>query len=107
MSHYEKLLDAENYAIRGKYIKAETNYQEAIKLAAKTGHLHHAGLFNERYADLLQIMKDGNEAVYRLEEAIRWYTEWGATLKVELLSVRVNAMKVEGFFGGVQDDSTG
>ena len=102
VSHYEKFLDAEDYGIRGKHERAEANYQEAIKLAAKTGHLHHAGLFNERYADLLFIMKNENEAVYRLEEAIRWYSEWGDKLKVKALSERVNGMKLEGFFGDIQ-----
>mmetsp|Transcript_10593 Transcript_10593/g.25586 ORF Transcript_10593/g.25586 Transcript_10593/m.25586 type:complete len:222 (+) Transcript_10593:662-1327(+) len=57
---------------------------------------HHAGLFNERYADLLKVhMKNEEEAVYRLQEAIRWYGEWGAALKVKMLIELVSTERGE------------
>jgi predicted ATPase len=86
VKHYYSLLSAEDAAMKGRRRAAETHYKEAIRSAARTGHLHHAGLFNERYADFLRHdRKDVDEAKYRIGEAIRWYREWGAVPKVEML----------------------
>lgn len=85
--HYDHFLQAEHAAIKRKYKTAKDHYEVAIKLAARTGHLHHAGLFNERFADMLEIdLMDGEEALYRLQESVRWYAQWGADLKAEILS---------------------
>jgi hypothetical protein len=84
--HYHLLLSAERAALSKNYTRAEEDYKKAIVLAARTGHMHHAALCNERYADfLLQELSDEEEAKYRTEEAIRFYEEWGALGKVELL----------------------
>ena len=86
VKHYECFLEAENSALRGKKAAAKDQYEKAIKMAARTGHLHHAALFNERFADfLLHDLSDEEESFYRLKEAIRWYGEWGAKLKARLL----------------------
>jgi hypothetical protein len=44
-------------------------------------------LANERYADFLlhHMSENKEEAEYRLEEAIRFYSEWGAARKVDIL----------------------
>ncbi|KAL3928013.1 MAG: hypothetical protein SGBAC_012833, partial [Bacillariaceae sp.] len=87
VKHYIKLLNAEHEALNKSYDKAEKLYVEAIALAARTGHMHHAALFNERYADLLMHhRKDKKEAEFRLTESIRYYNEWGAIRKVEALA---------------------
>lgn len=87
VKHYIKLLNAEQEALNKSYDKAEKLYVEAIALAARTGHMHHAALFNERYADLLMHhRKDKKEAEFRLTESIRYYNEWGAIRKVEALA---------------------
>ena len=86
LKHSVILLDAEHAAVRGKFQAAGKLYQDAIVIAARTGHLHHAGLFNERYADLLRTcLHDEDEARYRIEESIRWYAEWGAMAVVDRL----------------------
>ena len=86
MKHYDSFLSAEHAALSHDFDKAEVQYQQSIKQAARTGHLHHAGLFNERYAEFLKHhRKDAEEANYRISEAIRWYGEWGAQRKVEML----------------------
>jgi hypothetical protein len=61
-------------------------------LAGRTGHLHHAALFIERYAYFLLQQKEGprsdvadEEAKYRVDEGIRLYQEWGAMANVEYL----------------------
>jgi hypothetical protein len=82
VKHYHLLLSAEQAALSKNYTWAEENYKKAIVLAARTGHMHHAALCNERYADfLLQELSDEEEAKYRMEEAIRFYEEWGAVGK--------------------------
>mmetsp|Transcript_30744 Transcript_30744/g.73787 ORF Transcript_30744/g.73787 Transcript_30744/m.73787 type:complete len:128 (-) Transcript_30744:256-639(-) len=87
VNHYDAFLQAEHAALRGRKKEAKHQYEEAIKMAARTGHLHHAALFNERFADFVQgDLGDEEEASYRLKEAIRWYGEWGARRKVELMT---------------------
>lgn len=82
MKHYHSLLSAEHASLNRKDRAAESHYKDTIRLAARTGHLHHAGPFNERYADFLRHeLEDEGEANYHIEEAIRWYTEWGAERK--------------------------
>lgn len=62
------ILSAEQAASEKDYKKAETLYQETIVSAARTGHLHHAALCNERYADFLwKELVDEDQARYRME----------------------------------------
>jgi predicted ATPase len=85
--HYHYLLRAELAALDKDNEAADAFYRDAIKLAARTGHLHHAALFNERYADFLRHnVLDDYEADYRIEEAIRFYKAWGAQGKVRILA---------------------
>ncbi|CAJ1938997.1 unnamed protein product [Cylindrotheca closterium] len=88
VEHYDLLLDAEHAALnKSSYDRAEKLYLEAIELASRMGYLHHAGLFNERYADFLSHeRKDLEESVHFLNEAIRFYEQWGATKKVKMLT---------------------
>jgi len=89
--HYHYLLSAENAALTNKHAVAEEMYKKATAMAARTGHLHHAGLCNERYADfLLHQLSNEEEAKYYLAEAIRYYEEWGATGKVASLKNKFN-----------------
>lgn len=84
--YYCTFLDAEQAALEGKHDEAATHYKNAIQFVAKGGYLHHAALFNERYSDfLLRERNDMEEAKYRLEEAIRYYQDWGAFGVVERL----------------------
>jgi hypothetical protein len=81
VNHYHLLLSAEAMALRKEQQQAAVSlYKQAIVHAGRTGHLHDAGLYNERYADFLRHqINDDEEADSRLREAQRWYTEWGAT----------------------------
>jgi hypothetical protein len=84
--HYDRLLDAEKAALDGKYKAAQEHYQSAVVMAARGGFIHDAALANERYGEfLLHDMSDKQEAVFRFEEAIKFYSEWGASKKVELI----------------------
>ena len=87
VEHYTLLLDAEHAALSKSYESAEKLYLEAIELASRMGYLHHAALFNERYADFLQHERhDEEKAVHFFNEASRYYEQWGATKKVKMLS---------------------
>jgi hypothetical protein len=87
IGHCYHLLCAEKARLDGKYEKANTLYSDAIVLAARTGHVHHAALANERYAEfLLRCMKDKEEHDYRIEEAVRFYKDWGAERRVQQLT---------------------
>jgi predicted ATPase len=87
VKHYHSLLMAEQAALDMKYKAAESLYKDAVVLSARTGHLHHAGLINERYSDfLLQELGDEEEASFRRGEAIRYYKEWGADAMVERMT---------------------
>eukprot|EP00980_Cylindrotheca_fusiformis_P012096 scaffold2923_cov121-Cylindrotheca_fusiformis.AAC.6 len=84
--HYQASMKAEQAALSKKYDLAEENYKNVIVLAAKTGHMHHAALINERYAEFLgEESSDEEESKHRFGEAIRFYEEWEAFGKVEML----------------------
>jgi len=86
VKHYAALLDAEHAAMRGRKEAASEFYKDAILLAARFGFVQDAGLANERYASfLLDVAKDEDSARYHLEEAIRYYRQWGASKKVSML----------------------
>jgi len=86
VDHYWIFLKAEDEALRRNYEIAKKYYVESIRLAARNGHLHHAALINERYGDFVkEELNDDEEYKYRMHEAIRFYREWGASAKVDLL----------------------
>lgn len=86
VQHCDLMLRAEQAALDRKYAKADELYKEAIIHAARTGSIHHAALFNERYADYrLQEHDDVDDAKYLMAEAARYYAEWGAIGKAEEL----------------------
>jgi predicted ATPase len=84
VKHHLRLLNAEQAALDGKNDQARQLYGEAVTLAARGGFLHDAALANERYADFV-VDDDRDEEAYRLGESVRFYSQWGATKKVELL----------------------
>lgn len=84
VQQYSCLLKAERATSKQRHVEAESLYKEAIVISARTGQLHVAGLANQRYADYLLIDRhDEEEARYRIEQAIRFYSEWGADAVVE------------------------
>lgn len=91
--HYDLMLRAEQAALDRRHCKADVLYKEAIVHAARTGCLHHAALFNERYADYrLHDHDDVDDAKYLMAEAARFYTEWGAVGKAEELEKEVSML---------------
>jgi len=87
IKHYDIFLNAEQAALDNRNELAETRYRRAVVYAARTGHLHHTALFNERYAEFLKNVKgDEYEARHRTNEAVRFYREWGAFVKATELA---------------------
>ena len=86
--HHLCLFDAEDAALAGKRrtYDAIQAYKEAITMASRSGFLRDAGLISERYADfLLNDIEDPQQARFHVENAIRYYEEWGARRSVDAL----------------------
>jgi predicted ATPase len=83
---YDLFLNAEEAVLNKKYKKADSLYKQAIVHTCRIGHLGHAALYNERFAEYrLEVRKDLDDAKYHMSEAIRYYEEWGALGKAEQL----------------------
>ena len=83
---YDLFLHAEEAVLNKKYESAESLYKQAIVHTCRIGHLGHAALYNERFAEYrLEVRKDVDDAKYHMGEAIRYYTEWGAVGKANQL----------------------
>lgn len=85
VNHIAALLEAEIEALKNKPFNAISKYEAAILLSARSGLLMEAGIASERLAELLLECKRTDDAKYRFENAIAYYTEVGALLKVDLL----------------------
>merc|ERR1712113_387738 len=86
VQHYDRMLRAEEAALKKQNSKSEQLYKEAISLAARGGQLHHTALFNERYAEYRkEVSGNMDDSKFYIEQAIMYYTEWGAVGKAENL----------------------
>lgn len=90
--HHLALLNAEQGALVGDWQGAESHYREAISMAVRTGHLHDAALFNEGYADFLRrenppIGVREDDASFQINEAIKFYKDWGVCRRSKACSV--------------------
>ncbi|CAJ1965786.1 unnamed protein product [Cylindrotheca closterium] len=91
VQHYHLFLCAEQAAYDKKSTEAASLFRKAIVLATRTGHLHHAALFNERCAayleaEILESCQSLEDIDFRKSETVRLYTAWGAMQKVKLMS---------------------
>ena len=94
LAYYVMYLDAEQAALEKKYDKAEEFYKKAIAFVGRAGYLNHAALFNELYSDFLRHeRKDIVDAEYRFNEAMRYYHEFGALGKVDMLEKKKTGTK--------------
>ena len=79
------LLDAEEAALRRNDKQAKQAYKQAIAASVRGGFLQDAGLANERYATFLRSVHALSDASFFMNEAMKYYAEWGATRKVQVL----------------------
>ncbi|KAL3936145.1 MAG: hypothetical protein SGBAC_008479 [Bacillariaceae sp.] len=90
VEYYFLLLTAENLALEKKYAAAEEKFNDAVVAVSVTSHLHHLGLIHERYADFLIEVRSSQEiAKDHLVQAIEYYEDWGADMKVKELESRL------------------
>ena len=103
--HYEALFDAERAALKKKHGDAERYYQAAVTMAARGGFVHDAALASERYAEfMLNVISDTDGASFHFDNSLKFYSEWGAAKKVQLLRekyghLRTRPSHVSAFFG--------
>lgn len=86
MTHYESLVDAEIAAFQGKRPVAVKNYEVAILLSGRRGHINDQALSHLRFGEYQ--LSEGNkmEAKYHFDLALSLYQEWGAEAIVQLLT---------------------
>jgi hypothetical protein len=86
LQHYQLLLNAESDVLDGDLDGAEIWYKSSIVAATRQGSIHESALASERYGEfLLNKRKDPDEARHKFGNAIRYYSEWGASRKAHLL----------------------
>ena len=70
-------------------------YEQAILLAGRRGLTQLQALANERLAIYMEEIGDIGESLYRFEQAVKLYAEWGAKAKTEMLQPKIDVMKKE------------
>ncbi|CAJ1957594.1 unnamed protein product [Cylindrotheca closterium] len=90
IQYFFMFLTAEHLVLQRKHIEAKLKYEQALEAVGKLGHLHHLGLFYERYSDFLRLeLNLETESRYRLEQAIGYYRDWGAVHKTKALESKM------------------
>ena len=85
--HCLYLLEAELALLNGTNEKrVEDFYKSAIDIAAKNQFIQDEALSNELASSYFRSLNDVSRRDYYLGNAIRCYSEWGATAKVEQLN---------------------
>ena len=84
-AHQLLILNAEDALFRKNDLGAKELYRQAIVAAARAGFIQDVGLANERCARLFLRRHEAEEGLHHVKEAIRFYSEWGASRKVKLL----------------------
>ena len=94
------LLDAEWAVFYEKRKKKKGDlrlkFQESILLAGRRGLTHLQALAAERLALYMEETGDNVEALYRYEQAVQLYEEWGAKAKVGQLQPKIDVMDRKG-----------
>ncbi|CAB9499625.1 Transcriptional regulator [Seminavis robusta] len=82
---YEKILDAEDAVLSGKFETAESLYHSAKAISSRSGLVQDAALAAERCGEMLLRRESPSDAAPLLEEAVKLYLAWGAHAKVAQL----------------------
>ena len=89
VAHLDALFDAEFAALKKKSYAAINSYQVAVVLAARGGLVMDAGMISECFGEyLLDVVGDEEEAKFRLQESIKYYREFGAHRKVQMIETK-------------------
>ncbi|CAB9497183.1 Transcriptional regulator [Seminavis robusta] len=93
--HHASILDAEFNRMKKNWTEASKCYERAIAMAGRSGFLHDSALAEERYATHLLNPKgdfDKDNACLHMTNAIKLYSEWGASEKVRLLRQEIRGL---------------
>ena len=86
VNHSMYLLDAEFAASRGKISKARNCFTSAIGIARNRGFLQDLALSHELASGFYTKIGDDAKRDFHLQQAVKCYSEWGATSKVDQLT---------------------
>ena len=96
--HMLCLLEAELARIGKQHDKAVELYKEATLVAARSGHVHDAGICHERVA-LFHVMNDNRVwSQHHLKQAATCFEKWGAGRKVRQLYAQYSHLVDESEF---------
>lgn len=99
--HEDMILDAEYFFVQGRANDAVRLYEKAIVFCARGGFLMHAGVAAERLGNYCFERDQSDDsaekgrhsdALFRVEQAIQFYREWGAHRKVRLLQEEYSSL---------------
>jgi len=93
--YQQLLLEAERYCLNGQLWEASSTYNKAIESAEGFNLLPAMALTNEITAMFWQQQKNAKHAIFYLRTAISHYVSWGASHKVETLSVALNDILIQ------------
>ena len=83
--HYVHLVEAQLAALEGKNNKAEEKYKSAIATATRNGFIQDRALSHELASEYFAATTNDYWKDYHLDNAIKSYTDWGASVKVAQL----------------------
>jgi len=86
LEHSLYLLEAELGILESQKKKVAGFYNCAIALAEKRGFLQDHALANEFASAFFKEIGDDTKEDFHLQQAVKSYSEWGATSKVDQLS---------------------
>ena len=89
--HLLHLLEAELAILNGYDRLVEDSYQLAINTASANGFIQDKALSHELVSSYLTNRGDSSQGAYHMEQAIKYYSEWGAKAKVDQLKKRLAA----------------
>ena len=82
---HESLIEAELASLEGDAHLAKKNFEVAILLAGRWGHLNDHALSYQRHGDHCLRVGNNDEAAYNYKRALELYREWGALAIVDML----------------------
>lgn len=89
--HYVHMAEVELAVVNGKSQKAEESFKSAITVASRNGYVQDRALSHELASQWFALKGDDYWKDYHLDNAIRYYEEWGASVKVSQLK----SLKIE------------
>jgi hypothetical protein len=87
VTHFDSLLTAEFFSLRGESEAAGKQYEAAILYSGRRGIIQDRALAHERYGEHFERLgvEHEQDAAFHFREAYKLYEDWGAHAKVQLM----------------------